>query len=175
MSGRHGSRFYGSIPAPRSHELLRRPAKPLLTSLVVISSALCLRSDKFTLSEINFSPPPKVFLSRVRGGSEVQSRRTTLTSILPPKGGRGSYERSPRAGCFQKRFSACSPLKDSIFGLMDEKQSTNRRFQSSDLESFVARALTAVGLSGADAEQVARLMILADLRGSDGHGIFRLP
>ena len=51
----------------------------------------------------------------------------------------------------------------------------DRRFQSSDLESFVARALNAVGLPAADAKQVARLMILADLRGSDGHGIFRLP
>src|SRR6266545_7185967 len=51
---------------------------------------------------------------------------------------------------------------------------TDRRFQSSVLEAFVARALTAVGLPSADAEQVARLMILADLRGSDGHGIFRL-
>ena len=48
------------------------------------------------------------------------------------------------------------------------------RFQSPDLESFVARALIAVGLPASDAEQVAQLMILADLRGSDGHGIFRL-
>src|SRR5947207_7184285 len=52
---------------------------------------------------------------------------------------------------------------------------TDRRFQSRDLEAFVAHALTAVGLPTADAEQVARLMILADLRGADGHGIFRLP
>lgn len=50
----------------------------------------------------------------------------------------------------------------------------DRRFQSRELESFVARALTAVGLPASDAEQVAQLMILADLRGSDGHGIFRL-
>jgi len=50
-----------------------------------------------------------------------------------------------------------------------------RRFQSKDLEALVSRALTAVGLPVSDAEQVARLMILADLRGSDGHGIFRLP
>ena len=49
------------------------------------------------------------------------------------------------------------------------------RFRASDLETFVARALTAAGLPKSDAEQVARLMILADLRGSDGHGIFRLP
>jgi LDH2 family malate/lactate/ureidoglycolate dehydrogenase len=33
----------------------------------------------------------------------------------------------------------------------------------------------AVGLPASDAEQVAQLMILADLRGADGHGIFRLP
>jgi L-2-hydroxycarboxylate dehydrogenase (NAD+) len=51
----------------------------------------------------------------------------------------------------------------------------DRRFQASELEALVARALTAVGLPRSDAEQVARLMILADLRGSDGHGIFRLP
>src|SRR5512141_183760 len=50
----------------------------------------------------------------------------------------------------------------------------DRRFHSSDLEAFVARALAAVGLPVSDAKQVARLMILADLRGSDGHGIFRL-
>ena len=58
---------------------------------------------------------------------------------------------------------------------MTQNQSTDRRFQSSGLEAFVARALTVVGLPASDAEQVARLMILADLRGSDGHGIFRLP
>src|SRR5262245_26925481 len=52
---------------------------------------------------------------------------------------------------------------------------TERRFHPKDLEAFVSRALSAVGLSASDAEQVARLMILADLRGSEGHGIFRLP
>ena len=58
---------------------------------------------------------------------------------------------------------------------MDPTSSTERRFHSNDLEAFVSRALTAVGLPATDAEQVARLMILADLRGADGHGIFRLP
>jgi LDH2 family malate/lactate/ureidoglycolate dehydrogenase len=53
--------------------------------------------------------------------------------------------------------------------------SLEHRFHSDVLEAFVSRALTAVGLPTSDAEQVARLMILADLRGSDGHGIFRLP
>ena len=58
---------------------------------------------------------------------------------------------------------------------MTQTPPPDRRFHASDLEAFVARALTAVGLPAPDAEQVARLMILADLRGSDGHGIFRLP
>ena len=58
---------------------------------------------------------------------------------------------------------------------MAHSPSTDRRFQSSDLEAFVARALTAGGLPGGDAEQAARLIVLADLRGADGHGIFRLP
>src|SRR5437773_11488686 len=56
-----------------------------------------------------------------------------------------------------------------------EKPSTERRFPAGDLEAFVARALTALDLPASDAYQVARLMILADLRGADGHGIFRLP
>src|SRR5262244_3859673 len=54
-------------------------------------------------------------------------------------------------------------------------ETPDRRFPSQQLEAFVARALAAVGLPPADAEQVARLMIRADLRGADGHGIFRLP
>jgi L-2-hydroxycarboxylate dehydrogenase (NAD+) len=58
---------------------------------------------------------------------------------------------------------------------MTQRPSTDRRFQSSELEAFAARALAAAGLPAADAEQAARLMVLADLRGADGHGIFRLP
>jgi len=43
------------------------------------------------------------------------------------------------------------------------------------MAAFVARVLVKVGLPPPDAERVAELMVLADLRGSDGHGIFRLP
>ena len=53
--------------------------------------------------------------------------------------------------------------------------SVDRRFHSPQLEAFVARALAAVGLPQSDAGQIAQLMIRADLRGADGHGIFRLP
>ncbi len=50
-----------------------------------------------------------------------------------------------------------------------------RRFPAANLEEFIARALGAVGLPEADAREVGRLMTRADLRGADGHGIFRLP
>ena len=49
------------------------------------------------------------------------------------------------------------------------------RFAAADGRAFIARALAAVGLPGDDAAAVAELMIAADLRGADGHGIFRLP
>jgi LDH2 family malate/lactate/ureidoglycolate dehydrogenase len=49
------------------------------------------------------------------------------------------------------------------------------RFSAEALRAFVARTLEAVGLPPADAADVARLMVLADLRGADGHGTFRLP
>jgi L-2-hydroxycarboxylate dehydrogenase (NAD+) len=45
----------------------------------------------------------------------------------------------------------------------------------SDLVEFIAKILTNVGLSAADADVVAQLMAEADARGADGHGIFRLP
>jgi L-2-hydroxycarboxylate dehydrogenase (NAD+) len=43
------------------------------------------------------------------------------------------------------------------------------------LAAFVARALQAAGLPATDAETVAGLMVEADLRGSDTHGVIRLP
>ena len=43
------------------------------------------------------------------------------------------------------------------------------------LSAFVQRALAAAGLPAPDAAQVAELMVEADLRGSDTHGVIRLP
>src|SRR5205814_2093440 len=43
------------------------------------------------------------------------------------------------------------------------------------LKGFVEQALIAVGLPDADAATVAALMAAADLQGSDGHGVSRLP
>jgi LDH2 family malate/lactate/ureidoglycolate dehydrogenase len=43
------------------------------------------------------------------------------------------------------------------------------------LAAFVRRAFEAAGLPAGDAEQVAGLMVEADLRGSDTHGVIRLP
>ena len=43
------------------------------------------------------------------------------------------------------------------------------------LKAFIQQALIAVGLPDADAATVADLMAAADLQGSDGHGVSRLP
>jgi L-2-hydroxycarboxylate dehydrogenase (NAD+) len=44
-----------------------------------------------------------------------------------------------------------------------------------DLEAFIATVFFHAGLPAADAGTVARLMAQADLQGSDGHGVIRLP
>ena len=43
------------------------------------------------------------------------------------------------------------------------------------LKAFIQEALTKLGLPKADAATVAALMAEADLQGSDGHGVTRLP
>lgn len=43
------------------------------------------------------------------------------------------------------------------------------------LSAFIARAFVAVGISDDDSKKIARLMASADLQGSDGHGVIRLP
>jgi L-2-hydroxycarboxylate dehydrogenase (NAD+) len=48
-------------------------------------------------------------------------------------------------------------------------------FPAPRLRAFIAAALEQVGIPAADAQVVAQLMVEADLQGSDGHGIFRLP
>jgi LDH2 family malate/lactate/ureidoglycolate dehydrogenase len=50
-----------------------------------------------------------------------------------------------------------------------------KRIKSLDLEAFIARAFEAVGVPSGDAKSIAELMARADVNGSDGHGIFRLP
>ena len=49
------------------------------------------------------------------------------------------------------------------------------RLPADALRSFTRKALRQVGVPEEDAAQIAALMIEADLQGSDGHGIFRLP
>jgi LDH2 family malate/lactate/ureidoglycolate dehydrogenase len=52
---------------------------------------------------------------------------------------------------------------------------TTRRVNAVKLEEFTARAFEAVGIAARDARRIAELMVLADLQGSEGHGVFRLP
>lgn len=49
------------------------------------------------------------------------------------------------------------------------------RIKASELESFIARAFEAVEVPPADAKLIAELMTRADVNGSEGHGVFRLP
>jgi len=49
------------------------------------------------------------------------------------------------------------------------------RVPAAQLGAFVTRAFVAAGLPEAEAQTVARYMVEADLRGSDTHGVIRLP
>lgn len=58
---------------------------------------------------------------------------------------------------------------------MNASAATVSRVAPEQLRSFAARALAAAGLPAAQAVDAAELMVEADLRGSDTHGIIRLP
>jgi len=49
------------------------------------------------------------------------------------------------------------------------------RLPAAALDAFIARVFAAVGLPATDAATLAKLMVEADLRGSDTHGVIRLP
>jgi L-2-hydroxycarboxylate dehydrogenase (NAD+) len=49
------------------------------------------------------------------------------------------------------------------------------RVPAERLAAFIFRAFTAVGVPPGDAQSLAKLMVEADLRGSDTHGVIRLP
>jgi L-2-hydroxycarboxylate dehydrogenase (NAD+) len=49
------------------------------------------------------------------------------------------------------------------------------RIPAAQIAAFVARTFVAAGLSAGDAKTLAELMVAADLRGSDTHGVIRLP
>src|SRR5271163_5315589 len=49
------------------------------------------------------------------------------------------------------------------------------RIPAERLTAFVVRAFIAAGIPATDAETLAQLMVEADLRGSDTHGVIRLP
>ncbi len=52
---------------------------------------------------------------------------------------------------------------------------TPLRVTAQKLEDFTARAFQAVGISLVESKSIAELMVRADLQGSEGHGVFRLP
>jgi LDH2 family malate/lactate/ureidoglycolate dehydrogenase len=52
---------------------------------------------------------------------------------------------------------------------------TPLRLTAQKLEAFIVRAFQAVGISAAESKSIAELMVRADVQGSEGHGVFRLP
>lgn len=58
---------------------------------------------------------------------------------------------------------------------MEFEDNTTPRISAACAQAFIETALLTQGLASEDAAQVARLMTEADLQGSDGHGIIRLP
>ena len=58
---------------------------------------------------------------------------------------------------------------------MRSRVGRHRLFSAAELREVTGRMFRAVGVSADDAATIARLMIDIDLRGGDGHGIFRLP
>jgi len=52
---------------------------------------------------------------------------------------------------------------------------TPLRVTASKLEAYIARAFQAVSISAAESNSIAELMVRADVQGSEGHGVFRLP
>jgi L-2-hydroxycarboxylate dehydrogenase (NAD+) len=53
--------------------------------------------------------------------------------------------------------------------------SSESRVPADRLAAFVVRAFSQAGVPAQDAEILAGLMVEADLRGSDTHGVIRLP
>ena len=56
-----------------------------------------------------------------------------------------------------------------------KEKAGDTRVSATQLTAFVTRAFIAAGLPKDDAQAVAGLMVEADLRGSDTHGVIRLP
>ncbi len=50
-----------------------------------------------------------------------------------------------------------------------------QRISGEKLRAFIASAFAAVAIPGEDAKAIAQLMAQADINGSEGHGVFRLP
>jgi L-2-hydroxycarboxylate dehydrogenase (NAD+) len=58
---------------------------------------------------------------------------------------------------------------------MSDETGAVRRVPAAQLQAFIERACSKVGIPADDAAVIGELMTRADVNGSDGHGIFRLP
>src|SRR5437868_1597340 len=74
-----------------------------------------------------------------------------------------------------RQWSAVAMAEQTLAAQSPSAAAEGPRVEASVLSAFVQRALAAAGLPAPDAVQVAELMVEADLRGSDTHGVIRLP
>jgi L-2-hydroxycarboxylate dehydrogenase (NAD+) len=89
---------------------------------------------------------------------------------------RGSTSHLPQHGFGKIGFGKIgNELKMDQNTKIKEMQADEARVPAAQLAEFVARAFVAAGLPQDDAYAVAGLMVEADLRGSDTHGVIRLP
>ena len=55
------------------------------------------------------------------------------------------------------------------------EQKQRQRISGDTLRAFIAASFEAVAIPHEDAKAIAQLMAQADINGSEGHGVFRLP
>ena len=96
------------------------------------------------------------------GRVEGRKRGPNVLGIRPPV-----TRRAADMGEFDLAYSFRRPLLSDAAAPL--------RVSAQKLEDFVVRAFAEVGISKPEAKSIAELMVQADVQGSDGHGIFRLP
>ena len=80
-----------------------------------------------------------------------------------------------RALPVRERSSTLPRPQEEMEREMSETIAAPARVHAKPLMAFITRAFVKVGVPAADADVLAQLMVEADLRGSDTHGVIRLP
>lgn len=80
----------------------------------------------------------------------------------------GARQAAPPAAC------ASRTVQSGVTG-RDRSTILDFRVSLSELQAFTSRVLASAGIPPLDADRIAALMVEADARGAEAHGVFRLP